>query len=61
MSDANEQSFGQLTTMQEGEFAGWQYWLGDPYETRSGPFFQQLPAIGQIETPQCRFGAEIDC
>jgi uncharacterized protein (TIGR00369 family) len=46
MSDANEQSFGRLTTMTEGEFAGWQYWQGDPYETRSGPFFHRREADG---------------
>jgi hypothetical protein len=46
MSDANEQSFGQLTTMEDGEFAGWQYWQGDPYETRSGPFYHRREAGG---------------
>jgi uncharacterized protein (TIGR00369 family) len=46
MSDANEQSFGQLTTKEEGEFAGWQYWQGDPYETRSGPFYHRREADG---------------
>jgi uncharacterized protein (TIGR00369 family) len=46
VSDANEASFGQLTTMESGEFAGWQYWLGDPYETRSGPFYHRREADG---------------
>jgi uncharacterized protein (TIGR00369 family) len=46
MSDANEQSFGQLSTMEGGEFAGWQYWQGDPYETRSGPFYHRREADG---------------
>ena len=41
MSDANEASFGTLSTMDSGEFAGWQYWQGDPYETRSGPFYHR--------------------
>jgi uncharacterized protein (TIGR00369 family) len=48
MSDANEQSFGQLTTMEDGEFAGWQYWQGDPYETRSGPFYHRREAGGSF-------------
>ena len=25
----------------EGEFAGWQFWDHDPFETRSGPFFMR--------------------
>lgn len=39
MSEMMEASFGQLSTMTEGEFTGWRYWQGDPFETRSGPFF----------------------
>ncbi|MFN4019010.1 MAG: PaaI family thioesterase [Erythrobacter sp.] len=39
MSEMMEASFGQLSTMAGGEFAGWRYWQGDPFETRSGPFF----------------------
>jgi uncharacterized protein (TIGR00369 family) len=39
MSEMMEASYGQLSTMQDGEFAGWRYWQGDPYKTRSGPFF----------------------
>lgn len=46
MSDANEPGFGLLSTMQEGEFAGWQYWQGDPYETRSGPFYHRRETDG---------------
>jgi uncharacterized protein (TIGR00369 family) len=41
MSEGNEASFGTLSTMESGEFAGWQYWNGDPFETRSGPFFHR--------------------
>jgi uncharacterized protein (TIGR00369 family) len=39
MSEMMEASYGQLSTMTEGEFAGWRYWQGDPFETRSGPFY----------------------
>lgn len=39
MSEMMEASYGQLSTMPEGEFAGWRYWQGDPFETRSGPFY----------------------
>lgn len=39
MSEATEASYGQLTIMDMGEFAGWQFWRGDPFETRSGPFY----------------------
>lgn len=39
MNDAVESSYGQLSTMESGEFAGWRYWQGDPFETRSGPFY----------------------
>ena len=39
MSEAVETSYGLLSTMESGEFAGWRFWQGDPFETRSGPFF----------------------
>jgi uncharacterized protein (TIGR00369 family) len=39
MSEAVETSYGLLSVVEEGEFAGWRYWQGDPFETRSGPFF----------------------
>lgn len=25
----------------EGEFAGWRYWRGDPFEDRAGPFYEK--------------------
>lgn len=46
MSEGNEASFGTLSTMDSGEFAGWLYWNGDPYETRSGPFFHRREPDG---------------
>ena len=39
MSEAVETSYGALKVMEEGEFAGWRFWEGDPFETRSGQFF----------------------
>lgn len=38
--------FGSLTTCETGEFAGWRYWDGDPFETRSGPFFMRRDEDG---------------
>jgi uncharacterized protein (TIGR00369 family) len=32
--------------MDSGEFAGWQYWDGDPFESRAGPFFHRREAEG---------------
>ena len=46
MSEMMEASYGQLSTMETGEFAGWRYWQGDPYETRSGPFFYRREEDG---------------
>lgn len=46
MSEGNEASFGTLTTLAEGEFAGWNYWDGDPFESRSGPFYYREEADG---------------
>ncbi|MEQ8773316.1 MAG: PaaI family thioesterase [Erythrobacter sp.] len=38
-----------------GEFAGWSYWPGDPYEQRSGPFYRRREAGGDHV---CAFRAE---
>lgn len=46
MSEAVETSYGTLSVMESGEFAGWRYWEGDPFETRSGPFFHRREADG---------------
>ncbi len=46
MSEMMEASYGQLSTMTEGEFAGWRYWQGDPFETRSGPFYYRREGDG---------------
>lgn len=41
MSEMVETSYGTLSVMEDGEFSGWRYWQGDPYETRSGPFYHR--------------------
>jgi len=46
MSEAVETSYGLLSVVEEGEFAGWRYWEGDPFETRSGPFFYRREEDG---------------
>lgn len=46
MSEMVETSYGTLSVMEEGEFAGWHYWQGDPYETRSGPFYHRREEDG---------------
>lgn len=46
MSEMVETSYGMLSVMEEGEFAGWRYWQGDPYETRSGPFYHRREQDG---------------
>ncbi len=46
MSEAVETSYGQLSVMENGEFAGWRYWQGDPFETRSGPFYYRREQDG---------------
>ncbi|MFN2100862.1 PaaI family thioesterase [Altererythrobacter sp. MF3-039] len=32
----------------EGEFAGWKSWIGDPFETQSGPFYMREEDDGSI-------------
>jgi hypothetical protein len=54
MDGGNEISHG-ATLITEGEWAGWQFWKGDPYETRSGPFYYREEADGSI---RCAFRAE---
>jgi len=46
----------KLTTVTEGEWAGWQcYPGGDPYEDLAGPFYFRIREDG---TPVCAFRAE---
>jgi len=46
MSEMVETSYGLLSVVEEGEFAGWRHWRGDPFETRSGPFFYRREEDG---------------
>lgn len=39
----------------EGEFAGWSFWKGDPFEERAGPFYMTRDAHGAAI---CAFRAE---
>jgi len=55
MSEAVETSYGTLTTLESGEFSGWRFWQGDPFETRSGPFFMRREGDGSYT---CAFRAE---
>ena len=47
--------YGNTVPCEEGEFAGWRYWKGDPYETRSGPFFMRREEDGSY---LCAFRTE---
>lgn len=42
----NEYGFGNAVVCSEGEFAGWQHWHHDPFETRSGPYFMRREEDG---------------
>ncbi|PZU18338.1 MAG: thioesterase [Citromicrobium sp.] len=55
MSEDESVGGGRLVTATEGEFAGWQTWVGDPFETQSGPFYETSDADGR---PLCAFRAE---
>ncbi|WP_299192309.1 PaaI family thioesterase [uncultured Erythrobacter sp.] len=49
MSDKPEAiGYGNTVACEEGEFKGWRYWSGDPYETRSGPFFMRREEDGSF-------------
>lgn len=37
---------GGYVTIEEGEWAGWSTWAGDPYEDRSGPFYERTEDHG---------------
>jgi uncharacterized protein (TIGR00369 family) len=49
------QGYPAPVTATEGEFAGWSYWPGDPYEANSGPFYKKRePSGGYV----CAFRTE---
>jgi len=54
MDGGNENPHGP-TTITEGEWAGWRYWQGDPFETQSGPFYWRDEPDGTV---RCAFRAE---
>lgn len=54
MDGGNEVASGPQV-IREGEWAGWQTWLSDPFESQSGPFYFQEQADGTI---RCAFRAE---
>ena len=43
------------TLVTEGEFAGWEHWAHDPFESRAGPFFFRRDEDGAAV---CAFRAE---
>ncbi|BDI60969.1 PaaI family thioesterase [Qipengyuania nanhaisediminis] len=43
---AQSDGYGQTTLCESGEFAGWRYWEGDPFESRAGPFYMRREADG---------------
>lgn len=49
--------YDALTPCEDGEFAGWRYWEGDPFESRAGPFFMRREDDGSyvsaFRTRQC--------
>ncbi|MFW5634569.1 MAG: PaaI family thioesterase [Erythrobacter sp.] len=52
---SENEGYGAPAIASEGEFAGWSYWPGDPYEHRSGPFYRRREeGGGQV----CAFRAE---
>ena len=48
MSEETQEWGYRLSQCEEGEFAGWQHWANDPYETRSGPFYMKREADGTM-------------
>lgn len=50
MSEAQGEypGYAALAECREGEFAGWRYWNGDPFENRAGPFYMRREADGSV-------------
>ena len=55
MSEASDNGYARPDVVQEGEFAGWTYWPGDPFENNSGPFHRRREEGGGHV---CAFRAE---
>lgn len=41
MSEQPPENAGGRRPCTDGEFAGWTYWHGDPFEDRAGPFYEK--------------------
>ncbi len=39
---------GGLHTVDEGQFAGWETWVGSPFETLIGPFYSRTADDGTV-------------
>jgi uncharacterized protein (TIGR00369 family) len=39
---------GGLQTVTDGPFAGWQTWVGSPFETLIGPFYTRADEVGTL-------------
>jgi len=49
MNDTAESiGYGNTIACEQGEFEGWRFWAGDPFETRSGPFFMRREDDGSF-------------
>ncbi|MEE4200089.1 PaaI family thioesterase [Erythrobacter sp.] len=47
MSDTDiAEGYGSMSLQPDGEFSGWRFWDGDPYENRSGPFYMRREEDG---------------
>lgn len=53
----SEGGFGSPSLIEEGEWAGWQCWTHDPFESRAGPFYMKRQPDG---TMLCAFRARPD-
>lgn len=53
--DGGDENPHGATTIRDGEWAGWQYWAGDPFETQSGPYYYREQEDGSV---RCAFRAE---
>lgn len=47
MSEQPPQGTGGMVPATEGEFAGWRYWQGDPFEDQAGPFYVKQTDDGE--------------
>jgi uncharacterized protein (TIGR00369 family) len=55
MADGGNEISNGPKLVTQGEWAGWLFWEGDPYETQSGPFYYRQQDDGTV---RCAFRAE---